>query len=100
MATFGGVMTAISTDPEFAAEFRREVVAPKVAASRLVFERARDRGELRADLDLDLLAPALAGIILHRVFILGEHPTEDAHRARHRPDHPARCDDPACARGR
>ena len=25
-----------------------------------------------------LLAPALAGIILHRFFILGEHPTEDA----------------------
>jgi len=42
--------------------------------SRIVFERARDRGELRDDLDLDIVVPALAGIVLHRLFILGEQP--------------------------
>jgi hypothetical protein len=42
--------------------------------SRLVFERARERGELREDLDLDIVVPALAGIVLHRVFIFGEQP--------------------------
>jgi AcrR family transcriptional regulator len=73
-ATLGAVLTAVSTDPEFAAEFRRQVVAPKAAVSRTVFERARDRGELRADVDLDIVVPALAGIVLHRVFIFGEHP--------------------------
>jgi AcrR family transcriptional regulator len=73
-STFGAVVTAVSTDPEFAAEFRKQVVEPKSRASRAVFERARDRGELRADVDLDLIVPALAGIILHRVFLLGEHP--------------------------
>ena len=36
-----------------------------------IFERARARGEITADLDLDLLSPALAGIILHRSFVLG-----------------------------
>jgi hypothetical protein len=40
----------------------------------VVFERARDRGELRPDLDLEIVVPALAGIVLHRVFILGEQP--------------------------
>ena len=74
-ATFGAVITAVSTDPEFAAEFRERVVGPKSQASRLVFERARDRGDLRADLDLDIAVPALAGIILHRTFVLGEQPT-------------------------
>ena len=74
-ATFGAVITAVSTDPEFAAEFRERVVGPKSQASRLVFERARDRGDLRADLDLDIAVPALAGIILHRTFVLGEEPT-------------------------
>jgi len=73
-STFGAVITAVSTDPEFAAEFRRQVVAPKAHVSRTVFERARDRGEVRDDLDLDIIAPALAGIVLHRVFVLGEQP--------------------------
>ena len=74
-STFGAVITAVTTDPEFAAEFRERVVGPKSQASRLVFERARDRGELREDLDLDIAVPALAGIILHRTFVLGEEPT-------------------------
>jgi AcrR family transcriptional regulator len=75
-STFGAVVTAVSTDPEFAAEFRKQVVAPKALVSRTVFERARDRGELRADLDLDSAVPALAGIVLHRVFVLGEQPEQ------------------------
>jgi AcrR family transcriptional regulator len=73
-ATFGAVMTALSTDPEFALEFRTRVLLPKQQLSRTVFQRARDRGEVRADLDLDLVAPALAGIVLHRLFVMGEQP--------------------------
>jgi AcrR family transcriptional regulator len=73
-STFGAVVTAVSTDPEFAAEFRQQVVEPKSRVSRVVFERARDRGDLRSDLDLDIVVPALAGIVLHRVFVLGERP--------------------------
>jgi AcrR family transcriptional regulator len=66
-----GVVTALHHDPDFAAEFRARVVGPKIEATRRVFERARARGEITADLDLDLLSPALAGIILHRSFVLG-----------------------------
>jgi len=73
-ATLGAVMTAVSTDQEFALEFRRQVVEPKAHISRVIFERARDRGELRADLDIDIIVPALAGIVLHRVFVYGETP--------------------------
>jgi len=73
-ATLGAVITAVSTDPEFAHEFREQVVGPKARVSRVVFERARERGELRPDLDLEIVVPALAGIVLHRVFILGEQP--------------------------
>ena len=43
----------------------------------LIFERASDRGEVRDDIDLDLLTPALPGIILHRLFLMGQPPTED-----------------------
>jgi AcrR family transcriptional regulator len=73
-STFGAVVTAVSTDPEFAAEFREQVVGPKSQVSRTLFERARDRGDLRPDVDLDLIVPALSGIVLHRVFVLGEQP--------------------------
>ena len=73
-ATLGAVITAVSTDPEFAREFHTQVVGPKAAVSRTIYERARARGDVRDDIDLDILAPALAGIVLHRVFILGERP--------------------------
>jgi AcrR family transcriptional regulator len=77
VGTFGAVITAIVRDPEFADAFRREIVGPKIAASQTIWERARARGEVREDLDLELIEPALAGICLHRVFLMGEQPTED-----------------------
>ena len=73
-STFGAVMTALMTDPEFAKEFRTRVLVPKSQLSRSLFQRAVDRGEVRPDLDLDLVAPALAGIVLHRLFVMGEEP--------------------------
>ena len=76
VATFASVITAISRDQDFAAAFRREVIGPKAQLSRTVFERARDRGELAPGVDIDLLAPALAGIVLHRVYLMGELPDE------------------------
>lgn len=77
VATFASVLTAISRDADFAEAFRRDFVGPKIALSRQVWERARDRGELRDDVDLSLLEPALAGIVLHRLFIMGEQPTQE-----------------------
>jgi AcrR family transcriptional regulator len=69
--TMAGVITALHHDRDFAEEFRTRVVQPKLEVGRRVFERARARGEITADLDLDLFAPALAGIVLHRSFVLG-----------------------------
>ena len=77
LAVQAAVVTAMARDAEFAATYRREFIGPKLAASRAIFERARDRGELRDDVDLDLLAPALPGIVLHRVFLLGDEATPD-----------------------
>ena len=76
VATFASVITAIHRDQDFAAAFRREVIGPKSQLARTVFERARDRGELAEGVDIDLLAPALAGIVLHRMYVMGEMPDE------------------------
>jgi AcrR family transcriptional regulator len=77
VAAFGAVLTAIMRDPEFAAAFRRDVIAPKLTAAREVFDRAVARGEIPPGVDIELLAPALAGIVMHRLILVGEAPTRD-----------------------
>jgi len=69
------VMTALHTDEDFAVEFRDRFLAPKVEVSSRIYARAAARGELSPDVDLSLLGPALAGILLHRSFLLGEQAT-------------------------
>lgn len=77
LGVLASIITALNLDPEFAEAYRRDFVGPKVAASRTVYERAQARGEIRADLDIDLVAPALAGMVLHRVFLFGEEPSRE-----------------------
>ena len=76
-SVLSAVVTAMGRDPEFAEVYRRDFIGPKVEASRCIYERARERGEVHQDVDLTLLAPALAGIVLHRVFLLGETVTPE-----------------------
>jgi AcrR family transcriptional regulator len=76
-SVLSAVVTAMGRDPEFAEVYRRDFIGPKVESSRLLYERARERGEVHPDVDLSVLAPALAGIILHRVFLLGDTVTPE-----------------------
>ena len=71
-AVLAAVVTAMARDPEFAEIYRRDFIGPKIAASRTIYERARERGEVHPDADLTILAPSLAGIVLHRAFLLGD----------------------------
>ncbi|EON24803.1 MULTISPECIES: TetR-like C-terminal domain-containing protein [Nocardioides] len=77
VSTFTSVLTAMVRDEEFAEAYRRDVLAPKVAASSAIFARALERGELGAGADISVLAPALAGIVMHRFFLHGEEPNEE-----------------------
>jgi AcrR family transcriptional regulator len=72
----GSVITALSTDPEFSEQFREKFIAPKVAITQAIYQRAQERGEIGPDLDLEVIGPALAGILLHRTFILGVPPDD------------------------
>lgn len=73
----GSVITALASDPEFAALFQEKFIAPKVQVSQAIYARAIGRGEIRADVDIDIIAPALAGILLHRSFVLGLVPDDE-----------------------
>ncbi|GAA1923110.1 TetR/AcrR family transcriptional regulator [Nocardioides marmoribigeumensis] len=66
------VFTALLTDPEFAAEFRTRFVDQRRRVGEAVIDRARERGEITSDVDGGLLTASLAGIVLHRSFVLGE----------------------------
>lgn len=56
-------------DPVFAAAFRREIVDPSREAWRAIFGRAREAGEIRADLDLDLAIDLLNGPLWYRLLL-------------------------------
>ena len=76
-SVLAAVVTAMGRDPEFAEVYRRDFIGPKVASSCAIYERARARGEVHPDADLSVLAPSLAGILLHRVFLLGDSVTPE-----------------------
>ena len=76
-SVLSAVVTAMGRDPEFAEVYRRDFIGPKVAVSRAIYERARERGEVHPDVDLTVLAPSLAGIVLHRAFLLGDTVTPE-----------------------
>ena len=61
-------------DPELLAVCREVLVDPRRAATREILRRAVERGELRADLDLELAIDALAGPLIYRVLINGGDP--------------------------
>ena len=50
---------------------------PKLEVSRAIYARAVDRGEIADDVDLEIIAPALAGILLHRSFVMGLEPDDE-----------------------
>lgn len=77
IAILGSVVTAMARDQEFAEAFRRDFIGPKKVKTLELFTRALARGEIRDDVDLDLISAALPGICLHRTFLLGDPPTED-----------------------
>jgi AcrR family transcriptional regulator len=76
-AVLAAVLSALHRDHEFADAFQEHFVAPRRALSRAVFERAKSRGEIVGDVDLDLLAGVLPAIALHQAFVIGRQPTRE-----------------------
>jgi AcrR family transcriptional regulator len=62
-----GLMAEAQLDEDFARAFREGFLARRRGAMRALLERARDRGEVAADRDLDLLVEIGFGTIWYRV---------------------------------
>ena len=62
-----GLVAEAQTDPEFAEHYREHFVQPRREATRELLVGARDRGEVAADIDLDVTLDLLYGPIYHRL---------------------------------
>jgi len=64
-----GLMAQALLDPEFAVKFREQFLFGRRAALREVLERARNRGELAAEIDVELLIDVVFGVLWYRLLI-------------------------------
>jgi hypothetical protein len=62
-----GLVAEAQTNPEFAGLYRRHFVQARRDATREILVRARDRGEIAANTDLDVTLDLLYGPIYHRL---------------------------------
>ena len=65
------LLSETSGDPELHGIFSAQLVEPRRRVLRTVLERAQQRGELRRDLDLELVIDMLVGPIIYRFIITG-----------------------------
>ena len=72
---FGPVIAALlneaQSDPKFADAYRTRFVEPRRDAMRAVFARAAERGEVPADLDVEVALDLLYGAVYHRLLDAG-----------------------------
>jgi AcrR family transcriptional regulator len=60
-----------ANDPELLAIFYDNLVAPRRAQMRAILERAVARGEIRDDVDIELIIDLFAGPVVYRLLITG-----------------------------
>jgi AcrR family transcriptional regulator len=67
----GGLVSDLQHDPDLAEGFHRDVVPARRQAMVAALERGRERGEIRADADLELAVDALHGAVFYRLLLSG-----------------------------
>jgi len=74
-ALLSSLLAAVARSPRIASAVRAGFVAEREAAFEAVLARGRDRGEVRADIDLGLARDLCAGALLYRSLV-GGRPTD------------------------
>ena len=74
MSLIGTVLAEEDHTPELLNLFRERLVVPRRAMLRAILERARDRKELRQDVNLDYVASALVGAFYARYLAASKIP--------------------------
>jgi AcrR family transcriptional regulator len=71
------LVTEAHTDPVFAAAYQRHVIQPRRDQAREIFARAVERGEVPANLNIEVALDLIYGPLYHRL-LHGHAPLDDA----------------------
>jgi AcrR family transcriptional regulator len=71
-----GFLAQAQTDPAFAELYRERFLEPRRVATRAIFQRAIERGEIPADSDLDVALDLVYGALFHRL-LQGHAPLDE-----------------------
>ena len=82
------LLSEVAGDPEMHALFHEHLVEPRRRVVRGIVERAKARGEIRAEVDTDLAIDLMVGPFIYRMIISGGDP---AAARRTRPRSSRRC---------
>jgi AcrR family transcriptional regulator len=76
--SFTALLGEIGADADLMATFRERVMTPRNTAMRAALDRARERGELRPDAPLDVVADLIEGPLMHRSMLSSGRPLDQA----------------------
>lgn len=71
ISVLSALVTALHRDPEFGEAFRSRFMAERQGPALLMFDRARDRGEIAGEVDLDLLASVIPAMLVFHLSVGG-----------------------------
>lgn len=71
LKVMAGIVSMIARNPELAAAAHEALVEPRAAVNRVFFQRAIERGEIRADLDVEKLCTVGPAMVAYRTLMLG-----------------------------
>jgi AcrR family transcriptional regulator len=80
-AAIAGLLAEIASNAELAQLIRGAVIGPEYERARQQLTAAQHRGDIRLDVDLDLIIDGLIGTALVRITML-DHPANDAYAKR------------------
>ena len=80
IGTWSALLPVIHREPELARGIHERFLAPKIEATRTIFEHARRRGEVGADADLDTLLMILPSLSIHEALLSGKPTRAGPHR--------------------
>jgi AcrR family transcriptional regulator len=72
-----GLVTLLARNPEIADLARRVIVTPRVELNRFLMKRARDRGEIDADADIDTISMVSVSMVSYKTLMMQEPVARD-----------------------
>lgn len=80
--TLALIISTASSSPQFAQVYRKKHMMSRCKAHSTVLERAKARGEIQKDVDVDLVHDLMSGLVFHLLVFQPETESVEAHLRR------------------